>query len=557
MKTLRKIIEDFIYPRFEFYTELAYREGEDVTYLGIRLLEDEAKFTHGTLVNAAATLYVHYVKTGDKRADDVLERIHYFIEISARNVCKTWGKLAILRAFNTLHQAGLLNRIKKEYIALVKDKTDYEDFFDKEKLELKDYATNYMQVALACAAYREKLGFENDGYSAKIKEKLAQILHSTAINGWLDDEIPFGRFDRYSIVLSSEFAETAHLAGLEAPKFILDNIRISAEALLFMANNDGNGICYGRSVAIHGDGTGAEVLSVAMAQGLIKPEEMELALAYCYAIYMKKTNYWFDYDKNSFNMWWNGHGHDAYRPVERLLETNLDALLHMYNELKNYEEAGVADTEITYDIPSPATWEAHGIEFIKDDDMARSLYIMKRDGKLVLLPFVGFGDRLGNRAAYYPFPAISGGYLEIAAQTKFSYLVPEYTGENGEKYRPVQHYTKTRMQTFVDKVEIFAEGMLSEIEGKIAKKTTVPFTIKYTFDKNEIEVEFTVDAKMVGAEMITPDDSKVTVTARGFEATAPIVSDGGVEFKAIHGEIKHLTLHSTKNYKKLGYNVKI
>ena len=62
---------------------------------------------------------------------------------------------------------------------------------------------------------------------------------------------------------------------------------------------------------------------------------------------------------------------------------------------------------------------------------------------------------------------------------------------------------------------------------------------------------------MVGAEMITPDDSKVTVTARGFEATAPIVSDGGVEFKAIHGEIKHLTLHSTKNYKKLGYNVKI
>ena len=92
MKTLRKIIEDFIYPRFEFYTELAYREGEDVTYLGIRLLEDEAKFTHGTLVNAAATLYVHYVKKGDKRADEVLERIHYFIEISARNVCKTWGK---------------------------------------------------------------------------------------------------------------------------------------------------------------------------------------------------------------------------------------------------------------------------------------------------------------------------------------------------------------------------------------------------------------------------------------------------------------------------------
>ena len=557
MKTLRKIIEEFIYPRFEFYTDLVYREGEDVTYLGIKLLDDESKFTHGTLVNAAATLYAHYVKTGDARADEVLKRLHFFIEIAAKNVCKTWGKLAILRAFNTLHTAGLLDRISKEHIELVKDRTDYEDFFDKEKVELKNMATNYMQVALACAAYREKLGFENDGNSRKIKEKLSDILQETTINGWLDDEIPFGRFDRYSIVLSAEFADTARLAGLEAPKFILDNMRLNVDAMLFMANERGNGICYGRSVAIHGDGTGAEVLSAAFAEGLIKPEEKQLALAYCYAIYEKKTNYWFDYGKNSFNMWWDGHGHDVYRPVERLLETNLDAFLHMYSELKNYEEGAVADEEITYEIPSTETWATHGIEFIKDVGMARSLYIMKRGEKLVMLPFVAFGDRWGNHAAYYPFPAISGGYLEAAQQAEYSFLVPEYTDKNGEKYRPVQHYTKTNMQTFVDKIEINAEGMLSKMDGKVAKKTDIPFSIKYVFDKDTIDVEFKVEADMIGAEMITPADSKSTVAAHGFESTSAIVSDGGIEYRAIHGEIKKLTLHKTKNYTKLGYTINL
>lgn len=557
MRTLRNIIEKFIYPRFEFYTELAYREGEDVTHLGIRLLDDESKFTHGTLVNAAATLYVHYVNTKDERADQVLQRLHYFIEIASRNVCKTWGKLAILRAFNTLHQAGLLDRIKKEYIELVKDRTDYEDFFDKEKLELKDMATNYMQVAMACAAYREKLGFENDGNSAKIKSKLADILQATTINGWLDDEIPFGRFDRYSIVLSAEFADTARLAGLEVPQFILDNLRISAEAILFMANNDGNGICYGRSIAIHGDATGAEVLSAALAEGVIKPDETARALAYCYAIYQKKTSFWFDYERNSFNMWWDGHGHDIYRPVERLLETNLDALLHMYSELKNYESCGVADVVINHDIPTPSAWETKKIEFVKNECEERSLYILKRDGKLVMLPFVAFGDKWGNHAAYYPFPAISGGYLEAAQQAEYAYLVPEYTDKNGVKYRPVQYFTETSMQTYVDKIEICAKGMLSKIEGTVAHKTDIPFSIKYIFDGDNISVVFDTNSDFVSTEMTTPCSQKVKITVSGFENTTEIISNGEIQYRAVHGEIKRLTHHNAKGYKRVGYTVKI
>ena len=76
MTTLRKTIESFVYPFLERVTDMVYKGGEDTVWHGIRVLDDDIKFTHGAMVNAAATLYVHYVKVGDERCDEVLKRIH-------------------------------------------------------------------------------------------------------------------------------------------------------------------------------------------------------------------------------------------------------------------------------------------------------------------------------------------------------------------------------------------------------------------------------------------------------------------------------------------------
>lgn len=183
MPTIRNTIEGFIYPFLERFTDMVYKGGEDTEFQGVRLLDDDIRFTHGALVNAAATLYAYYVRENDKRSDEVLERLHYFIKIAAESVCKTWGKIAILRGFNTLHECGLLERVAPEYIELVRDRTNYEDFFDKETLELRGMATNYYQVAMACAGMREKFGWENDGYAEKIKAKLCSILKEKTVNG--------------------------------------------------------------------------------------------------------------------------------------------------------------------------------------------------------------------------------------------------------------------------------------------------------------------------------------------------------------------------------------
>lgn len=558
MATLREKIEGFIYPFYERFTDLCYKGGEDTEFLGVRLLDDASRFTHGALVNAAATLYQYYAKTQDARRGEVLKRLHLFIKLAAENVCKTWGKIAILRAFCTLDDAGLIDDIDPEYTALVKEKTNYEDFFDKERLDTRGMATNYMQVAMACAAMRERLGWENEGYSKRIMEKLSSILLTTASDGWLDDEIPYGRFDRYSLVLSSEFADTARIARLDVPDFIKKNIRRSAEIMLFSANSKGDCIPYGRSVAIHGDSTAAEVLSTAIAEGLLNEEECRTAITYMMAIYDKKLSFWYDEGVGAFNMWWGGRGHDSYRPIDRILETNLDAANHMYMQLKNLTEGGVADIEIDGAIDSSSKWESKFIRFRSMDDDERSLMILKRNGQLVMIPFVAFGSHFGNHSAYYPFPAFSGGILESSPRAEFPFFVPEYTDEDGKKYRPVQYFNKVDHTCENGNIELTATGYLAIIDGTDAHRSDIKFEIKYKIKENTINVAINIGRNMVCAEMYTSEKSDhISVLAKGFDDFCNVQTGGELKYLGTHGEIENVKIHTKKLPSELGYEIVI
>ena len=558
MATIRKTLETFIYPFLENFTDMVFRGGEDTEFQGVRVLDDDIKFTQGALVNAAATLYAHYVKTNDTRADDVLDRLHYFIALAAGSVCKTWGKVAVLRGFNTLFEAGLFEKVKPEYIELVKERTNYEDFFDKEKMDTRDMATNYIQVAMFCAGMREKFGWECDGYAERIRQKLISVMQDKTVGGWMDDAIPYGRFDRYSLVLSSEFIDTARLAGLEVPQFVKDNQRLAVEAMLFIANREGCGISYGRSVSIHGDGTVVEVLSSAFAEGLIKKSEQPLALAYSLRIIQKTISFWYNGEKGCFDMWWGGRGHDEYRPIDRILETNLDIANHLYMYLKNFELAGVADVEIDYDIPEYKEWKIYELDFVKDNDKVRKAVFMRRENRLVMLPFVAFGSPYGVHSAYFPFPSVSGGVLEGAPTARYAFLVPEYTDRSGDKFLPVQHYSHVEVTKDGDTVRIQAEGYLAKREGIDSLKTDKRFSIDYRFSGADISVRFRTNEDMNYAEMITGDSGRgVSISSVGFESCEDVDTTGRDDYCATHGPILNAKLHRTKNTKLLGYNIKI
>lgn len=560
--TIRTQIEEFIYPILENYTDMVYKNGDGVTFHGVKLLDDESKFTHGALVNAAATLYAYYVRTNDKRADEVLKRLHYFIKIAAENTCKTWGKVAILRGFLTLNKAGLLANIKPEYIELVKSRTDYDDFFDKSTLTLRGMATNYLHVALACAGMRERLGFENEGYSGKIIKKLIEVLENGTLNGWMDDEIPAGRFDKYSFVLTSEFADTARMAQLPLPEFIKDNIRLSAEAILFCANKKGDCVSYGRSVAAHGDTTATEVLSTAFAEGLINEDMKPYAVTYSLAVINKIISFWYDEKRMSINMWWDGRGHDIYRPIDRLLETNLDMINHLYMLLENFSYGKVADIDVSVDLKRGKELELYSIDFIEDigKNVKKTLLLRKED-TLIMLPFVGIGNGWGIHSAYFPFPAISGGILEAAQSARYPFFTPEYTDKEGNKYLPVQNYTRVDVSTRAPNLyTVHAEGTLAlRTETKLFP-SEYTFAIDYVIKDDEIKATFKTELDYVNATMylalgrMATNESYSAFGFKNSESIYELVDDG---LDAPHGRLKDMTKYTLPDSDELGYILKL
>ena len=556
--TIRQKLEGFIYPFLERYTDMLYKGGEDTVFHGVRVLDDECKFVHGALVNAAATLYAYYVKVNDERANEVLRRLEYFIKIAASNVCLTWGKLAILRGFATLEENGLIDKVNKELVDLVKEKTNYEDFFDKEKMDTRGMATNYLQVAMACAALRERFGWENDGYALKIKDKLAKALSETTAGGWLDDEMPYGRFDRYSIVLSAEFADTARITGLEVPTFIKENLRRSTELMLFIANNEGNGVCYGRSVSIHGDNAPCEVLTTAFAEGLIKESERDLALSYISAIYDKTFRFWYNEEKDCFDMWFGGRGHDPYRPFERILETNLDKINHFYMELHNLEIAGVCDVEFDETITVPECWQMKNERFIDRENDKKCTVMLKRKNRLVMLPFVGFGNSYGVHSAYMPYPAVAGGVVEGAPQGDYAYFIPEYEDKDGNKYLPAQYFDKVECTEGTDTVTVYAEGYLARRIKKGVAPSDMRFRATYKFVGADVSATFEVDCDLTCARMIA-GISKFGVEYKvfGFAEERELMTEGDVKYSTTHGPISNVKEYTATDTKALGYSFTI
>ncbi len=554
MASCREVIEGFLYPHLEKFTALVYRGKEDTEFMGIRVMDDDSRFTHGALVCGACILFAHYRRTNDPRADIAKERLLEFIRIAASGVCKTWGKLGILRGFNLLSERGLISEIPSELVDAIKEKTDYADFFEKETMTLRNMATNYLQVAMACAGYRERLGWENDGVSARIAEMLVGVLEKSD-DGWMDDELPYGRYDRYSFILTSEFADTAADIGLSLPETVRKNLALSAENMLFMANPAGDCILYGRSVACHGDAVGEEVLASALAHGIIKGDACDPALSYIYAVLKKIVGFWYDSEKESFNIWFDGRSTNTYRSVARVLEVNIDMSIHLFTTLKNLERAGVADREISTDIPTDNVWVSRKVCFSKDNESERSVVILKRGGRIIFIPFVGLGSFWGRRVAYYPFPVMAR-VIEASPTAEYPFMIPEYIDDSGNMYRPCQYFTDVSVKEKNDGVTVVANGFLSLFDKNTPKMTDIPFrhTVNVVGEDIEMTTECDGDFALARTYFGACDDG-VVIRPFGYEITeknAPTHSTDG-----IHKSIKNIMECKSAGTHRLGCHISI
>lgn len=547
MSTIKNSIEGFLYPFIERYTEKLAKDGEDTVIEGIRVLDEESAFTHGALIHATAILYIHYIKKQDPKAQIVLEKLNRFIDIvSRKKSVQTWGKLAILRALNKLKKANLLDNIDQKSLNRLNELTDYDDFLDKEAIELLGYPTNYFQVALACAAYREALGFDHGTLSDRIEERFISLSFPTA-DAFMDDELGYGRYDRYTLVLSSEISDLYRDLNRPLPEPVLQNLAICAKHSLFMANIVGDGFNYGRSLSVHGDLAPAEILASALSRGAVKESDKTVAIAYIFAVLQKLLYFWFNSSKDSFDIWWNGRTTNDYRQIHRLLEVNMDMVSHIYALFDNIVAAGLENESISALLPYPETWEYDKISF----NSTFSSYTLRYKDFLCMLPFIGT-RKLALVAAYNPFPAICG-FTEGSPTSTLPFLIPEYTSSDGKKYRPAHFTKRTEEHKNGTALTITAYGNLMRIDDSFGE-SDIEYRQDVTFVGKEITVEFEVFSDMQSAEMFTAENGeRMKILVGGFKESTRVKVLDNDDFKTPHGSYTVAHMHYSQTPKKLGY----
>ena len=557
MKTIRELIEKFMYEHLEYHISMVDEGGDDTVFRGIRVMDDPVKFVKGALINTTVSLYLYYLKNGDARAEKTLAALKKFVKSASEDRMETWGKLSTLRGMAKLYKAGKLDVIPSEHIELLKEKTNYEDFFSKSELRLRNAATNYMQVAMACAGLRELMGWDTEPYCEKIRDKFISIAMDGNENGYMDENPPMARFDRYSILVTSEMSDTLGDVERDVPQKVLDNLAHAAKMCIGMANEKGDGINYGRSLSCHGDGAVLEIIASAFARGLIAPEDKDTALLYSIRITEKIFNFWYDKSLRSFNIWWDGRSTNKYRQDHRVLEVNMDMANHMLTTLANFEEAGLADTLPSLDkLPAPKEWTVSEFDFLNTPEQVAKTVVLRRGDTLVMLPLVGIGNWY-EKSGYMPCPNICG-VIEAAPEAPYPFFIPEYKTENGDTYRPIQFYTSVTTKQDRSAVKLRALGDLAKCGDKQPVRSEYGFEVNFVFEGDVIRAEYVTALKNANATMLIGyHGDTIDCKVFGFDGETEENVDGVYDFKTPAGAITKAITYRASTVNTLGYEVKL
>lgn len=511
-QTIREMLENFSYPLLEDIVALIDRDGENAVYGGFPALEDDTFMVHGMVIQAAAVLAVHDWQKGLSGYQTHLRRVSDFSRLLLGKPLKTWGKLKLLMGLCALADAGLLAQLSAQALEIYQAASDFEDFFDKETVTLKlGLPTNYYHVAMACAAYREKLGWERAGIADAIRDRMLGMMQHHSSEGWSDEQPPYGRFDTYSLNVPMELAAPLLATGHEIPQQMMGALRHSAQAALSLRNARGDGFPYGRSLCVHGDMTPIEILGLALELNLLEGKQRQDAMAYWCRCLQKIRDFWYDPDLGYINIWLKGRATNQYRNISRILSVNIETHLKLLDALHTAEKLGFADSPLPdSDFGCTDAWACEEILFDRQENRHLSLFLLRRNDLLFALPLISAGRHF-LKAAYLPFPAMPR-LLEAPPDSPIPFLTPHYALSDGRLAVPAGFYESIRVECGNDRVIITARGKLSlsdppRLGGN--PEANAPYTAVYTFDGDTITAQFDTEAQIVSAKMVYAGEARV------------------------------------------------
>lgn len=535
MKSIRTLISDFVYEHMEYLTDTAYRNDK---IAGYPCNEDATGVTAGALIRGAIRMYLHERELGGSREQEYKERVIEFCRrVKKEDTMLTWGKLAILTGFRWLYEQNLLDIIPDEQLEVMKLKTDYTDFIDKETCTLHaGVATNYYHVATVCAGLREIIGFENEGMSDKFAEKMFEVLKENSETGWMDDWPPYGRFDLYTVSMNADICMGLADLGKPVPEFLTENLRKSAEIYYSMRNRKGEGFIYGRSISAYGETHVCEGLAFALKCGLIPKERKDEVICYCIHLMENLLSFWYKEDIHSFDLWMNGRKTQTYRAIHRILEANIDLCEKLFVTLECFEDAGLADYIPEEDLKEPEKWDAYETRFVEAKGKERAMFVLRRKDHTFMLPFVGLGYLMRD-SAYYPFPA-EAKFVQASTEVQHPFLTPEVILSDGSVAMPIEFIESVDAEYGDDNVKITAKGTLCKTNHYVDVddlRADCKFTIVYLFEGNKISVSFSFDKEIAAAKMLFAGTNLDVVRFNGAEYEKTLDVSENSDFYTPHG----------------------
>ncbi len=485
-------MKQFIHKRLcPIMTDLFERIAEGgltLTLDGMPAYNEKAQFVGGKVINFACYTAMELLKT-----DESFEKLGSMIRMASDMEMETWGILNGITGLYRLKKAGLLEKVVDAgTLEKMKLSMDWRKFVNVEDhYALIDKPTNYYGVAFGIARHRELWGWDEEGHSRKLLDRLLEHIDNFSGEFLFMDETPGeGRFDRYSILVPSELVSQLLETGWEIPEKIYNMLQRSAQVFLHLANEEGMGFSYGRSIGAYGDTAALEVLSAAVRAGVFRnQEEIEIAYGYSLKLLDHIVDFWFDEEMQSVNMWEKGRKTDNYRNKNRILGENLALCMQMVNSIEHWDAAGYGSHEICGDFREKLRQLCpfYYIPFAKGQ-YERGLAIV-RDGRHVWsLPLINGGTPYYDKDPYMPVP-FENMVLQGVPECSHRQLVPQFLLENGEVLMPIAYFrTITHLETpkGAEIVCIMDELCRMGISASPQKAEGVSVKTIYCFEKNRI-----------------------------------------------------------------------
>lgn len=538
-ETMKALIYERLRPKMESLFWRTAQGGSDFVMEGVSVYNERAQFVGGKVINMSCYVVLEFLR-GTPDWQKGLETLKSVISMVSELPMETWGILNGITGLYRLKTAGLLEEaVEKETMESLKKSLDWRTFVDiDDHYRLIGKPTNYYGVAFGIAKYRELMGWENEGHSRVLLDRLMEHIHQYSGElGYMDETAGDGRFDRYSILIPGEMISLIMATGMEAPKKLRSMLRSSAEIFLHLAGEKGLGFAYGRSIGAYGDTAALEVLSAAAEAGAVYTGD-EAEIAYGYSVRLMETmmDFWYDPDMQSVNMWEKGRRTDGYRNKNRILGENMSLFMQMVNTYEHWARAGWEEREVSPELGRMLEGiEKHCFVRFAKGEYERGLAIVRDRGHVWSLPLIGGGKKYYATDPYLPIPQ-ENLVLDQVPDLNHGNLVPELVMKDGRVLRPICYMKEIRTEerdgTFTvtySQDEMCLMGGERPETGAGVKSVT-----RYIFEPGRIRRK---DEFFVAPEASV---EKIRLTQLVYSSRAKVLEE---EKRVIfgHGEVKSLT----------------